>query len=123
MAETGLDKHQLAGLDVRERGFSRPVECERTGDRYQAILRYESVRVVTEPQPAQDDALLALIRMLHDQGYRQLRTQRSFRNGVYLGSQELWVEYPDPQPEPNPEGMLNTIMGWFRSRGTHNEHP
>lgn len=123
MAEAGFDKHQLAGFDSRERGFSRPVEFEQAGDQYRAILRYEAVRVTTDPHPTQDHALLMLIRVLHGHGYRQLRTQKSFRNGVYLGSQELWIEYPDPQPEPKPEGILATIAGWFRSRGADKERP
>lgn len=114
MGEGGLDKHQLSGLDYRERGFNRPIEFERAGDRFCAILRYETVRISTEPHPAQDAALLALIENLHRQGYRQLRTQVSFRNGIYLGSQETWVEYPDPTPPPNPEGLLTKIAGWFR---------
>ena len=114
MGEGGLDKHQLSGLDYRERGFNRPIEFERAGDRFCATLRYETVRISTEPHPAQDAALLALIENLHRQGYRQLRTQVSFRNGIYLGSQETWVEYPDPTPPPNPEGLLTKIAGWFR---------
>lgn len=116
MGEGGLDKHQLAGLDHRERGFSRPVEFEQAGECFCAILRYETVRISTEPHPAQDAALLALIHVLHAQGYRQLRTQVSFRNGLYLGSQELWVEYPDPAPLVKPEGLLSKIAGWFRPR-------
>lgn len=114
MGEGGLDKHQLAGLDHRERGFSRPVEFEPAGEYFCAILRYETVRISTEPHPAQDAALLALIQTLHIQGYRQLRTQVSFRNGIYLGSQEMWVEYPDPAPPPKPERLLAKIAGWFR---------
>lgn len=116
MAETGLDKHQLAGLDHRERGFSRPVEFEQAGETFCAVLRYETIRISTEPHPAQDLALRALIQTLHTHGYRQLRTQVSFRNGIYLGSQELWVEYPDPAPPPKPEGLLSKIAGWFRPR-------
>ena len=123
MAESELDKHQLAGFDARERGFSRPVEFERAGDHYRAILRYETVRITTDPHPTQDQALTVLIETLHRQGYRQLRTQKSFRNGVYLGSQELWVEYPDPQPEPQPKGLLATVAGWLRSSRTHEERP
>ena len=116
----GLDKHQLAGLDNRERGFSRPVEFERAGEGYRAILRYETVRVTTEIHPTQDEALTVLIQSLHAQGYRQLKTQRSFRNGVYLGSQELWVEYPDPpQTEQEPSGFFGTIKSWFQSRSTN----
>jgi hypothetical protein len=116
MGDGGLDKHQLAGLDHRERGFSRPVEFEQRGECFCAILRYETVRISTEPHPAQDAALLALIQTLHRQGYRQLRTQVSFRSGIYLGSQELWVDYPDPAPPPKPEGLLTKIAGWFRPR-------
>lgn len=118
----GLDKHQLAGLDDRERGFSRPVEFERVGEGYRAILRYETVRVTTETQPTQDEALTSLIQTLHAQGYRQLKTQMSFRNGVYLGSQELWVEYPDPpQAEPEQSGFFDKIKKWFKSRSVDGE--
>jgi len=118
----GLDKHQLSGLDNRERGFSRPVEFERVGEGYRALLRYETVRVTTETHPTQDEALTSLIQTLHAQGYRQLKTQMSFRNDVYLGSQELWVEYPDPpQAEPERSGFFNKIRNWFRSRSVHGE--
>ncbi|CUS38994.1 conserved hypothetical protein [Candidatus Nitrospira nitrosa] len=120
MAQGGSDKHQLAGLDHRERGFSRPVEFERAGEGYQAILRYESVRVTTEIHPTQDDALTILIQTLQAQGYRQLKTQRSFRDGVYLGSQELWVEYPDPpQGELDQSGFFEKLKSWFTSRSTN----
>lgn len=120
MGQDGLDRHQLAGLDHRERGFSRPVEFERAGENYRAILRYESAHVHTEPHRTQDVALLTLIRTLQAQGYRQLRTQVSFRNGTYLGSQESWVEYPDP-PQPNPEspGFIARLVSRFRPRATN----
>jgi hypothetical protein len=115
-----FDKHQLAGLDDRERGFSRPVEFERAGVSYRAILRYEMLRVTTDPHPTQDIALLSLIQTLHSQGYRQLKTQISFRNGVYLGSQELWVEYPDPaQPEQGSSGLVEKLLNWFRPRAAN----
>lgn len=118
----GLDKHQLAGLDNKERGFSRPVEFERIGEGHRAILRYEAVRVTTEIHPTQDDALAILIQTLHVQGYRQLKTQKSFRDGVYLGSQELWVEYPDPpQVEPEQSGFFDKIKNWFRPRSADGE--
>ncbi|MGC4098701.1 MAG: hypothetical protein QM706_16430 [Nitrospira sp.] len=116
MGQVGLDKYQLAGLDDRDRGFSRPVEFESVGEGYRAILRYETVRVMTEAHPTQDDALVVLIQTLHDQGYHQLKTQRSFRDGVYLGSQELWVEYPDPpQAEPEQPGVWGKVLSWLRS--------
>lgn len=112
--EERFDKHQLAGLDARERGFSRPVVFIQVGEGYRAILRYETILRETDPHSSQDDALRRLIHLLHYDGYRQLRTQMSFRNGVYLGSQELWVEYPDPASEPERAGLLARIIGWFR---------
>jgi hypothetical protein len=115
MGQAGFDKYQLAGLDNRERGFSRPVEFQGEGDGYRAILRYEAVRMTTDLQPTQDEALTGLVRSLHAQGYRQLKTQLSFRNGVYLGSQELWVEYPDPlEAAPERSSFFDTVKGWFR---------
>ncbi len=115
MRKDGFDRHQLAGLDHRERGFSRPVEFEPAGESYRAIFRYESTLVRTEPQPSQDVALYALVQTLHAQGYRQLRTQGSFRNGIYLGSQEMWIEYPDPaQPKSESPGLFAKFLKWFR---------
>ena len=118
MGAERFDKHQLAGLDDRQRGFSRPVEFERTDDQYRALLRYETVRVGTDPQATQDAALSALIRTLQARGYRQLRTQVSFRNGVYLGSQEMWVEYPDPPEAVPTSGVIARLWSWFRSGTT-----
>jgi hypothetical protein len=108
------DKYQLAGLDDRERGFSRPVEFERSSQEYRAILRYESTRVISEPSSTQESALLHLIHTLQAEGYRQLKTQMSFRNGTYLGSQEPWVDYPDPPADVRPASRLwATVLGWF----------
>ncbi|MBH0178869.1 MAG: hypothetical protein HP491_13670 [Nitrospira sp.] len=124
MSVAGCDKHQLAGLDDRIRGFSRPVEFERAGESYRALLRYETVRVATELFPTQDAALLGMIQVLQSRGYRQLKTQKSFSNGLYLGSQELWVEYPDP-PEAEPErtGFLARMLSWFRPGSRMDSNP
>ena len=116
MPGQALDQYRLAGLDERERGFSRPVEFERAEDIYRAILRYETTCLITEPHPNQDAALLALIHTLQSQGYRQLRTQLSFRDGAYLGSQTLWVDYPDPPESAQPSpGLVRKVLSWFWS--------
>lgn len=117
--EERFDKHQLAGLDARERGFSRPVVFVQVGEGYRAILRYETTLRETEPHATQDAALESLIQGLQSEGYRQLRTQMSFRNGVYLGSQEAWVEYPDPVSAPEPLGFIARLLSRFRIRTTH----
>ena len=102
------EKHQLAGLDARERGFSRPVVYEQANGGYQAVQRYETTRVVTSAQATPEAALEELIRTLQGQGYSQLRSQLSVRQGVYLGSQEPWVEYSDPARDTEQEG------GWLK---------
>ena len=108
MSDQVQEKHQLAGLDTRERGFSRPVVFEQADGRYQAILRYETTRVVTTAQDTPGAALEELIRTLQGQGYSQLRSQLSVREGTYLGSQEPWIEYPDPARGTVQEG------GWLK---------
>lgn len=102
------EKHQLAGFDARERGFSRPVVFEQAVGGYQAVLRYETTHVVTTAQATPGAALEELIRTLQGQGYSQLRSQLSVRDGAYLGSQEPWIEYPDPARNTEQEG------GWLK---------
>jgi hypothetical protein len=108
------EKHQLAGFDTRERGFSRPVVFEQADGGYQAILRYETAYVTTTTQHTTGAALEELIRTLQRQGYSQLRSQLSVQGGTYLGSQEPWVEYPDPvrQPETS-DGLIGKFFSWF----------
>jgi len=109
---TPQDRYQLAGLDPRERGFSRTVEVVHEGQQYRAILRYESAHIVTDPVTSQDAALQLLIAALHEQGYRQLKAQVSFRDGAYLGSRESWTEYPDPPPPQR--SLCDAIRSWFQ---------
>ncbi len=116
MAEESPEKYQLAGLDVRERGFSRPVVFEHTEIGYRAILRYETTTIVTEPQSSQAAALRELIHLLQGQGYTQLRSQLSFQQGMYQGSQHPWIEYPDP-PRGSSRGLLAKVRRWFEGRG------
>jgi hypothetical protein len=109
------EKHQLAGVDGRERGFSRPVVFEQAEGGYQAILRYETTRVATIPHNTPEAALEELIRTLHGQGYSQLRSQLSVREGTYLGSREPWIEYPDPAKQPEtPDGLVGKFLALFR---------
>ena len=103
MAGDTLEKHLLAGLDERERGFSRPVEIERREGASLAIFRYETLAL--ESAGAGSAAALAgMVRLLQERGYRQLRTRLIFLGGAYLGSQELWVEYADPERPPESAG-------------------
>ncbi len=107
MSDEAQEKHQLAGFDALERGFSRSVVFEQTDGRYQAILRYETTRVVTTAQDTTGAALDELIRTLQGQGYSQLRSQLSVREGTYLGSREPWIEYPDPAHGPGATGRVD----------------
>ncbi len=98
--------HQLAGVDDRDRGFNRQVQVRSTHGGFQASLRYERLQLEVEPHSSEKEALHQLIHILHQRGYVQLRSQQIFRKEEYLGSQELWVDYPDPEP-PSPPGI-----GW-----------
>src|SRR5215475_2492024 len=110
-----MDRHQLAGFDERERGFCRPVEFEQAEGGVRAILRYETLRVITEARETQETALEELIQLLQRQGYSRLRSQVSVRNGIYMGSQEPWIEYPDPEPMPPASaGWILRMLSWFR---------
>jgi len=122
MSDQAQEKHQVAGLDARERGFSRPVVFEHADGGYQAILRYETTRVVTGAYDTPRAALEELIRILQEQGYSQLRSQLSVREGAYLGSQEPWIEYPDPARATEQEGWwLKRLFRSFlrQSEDTH----
>jgi predicted component of type VI protein secretion system len=118
MLDQEQEKHQLAGFDARERGFSRPVVFEQVDGGYRAMLQYETTRVVTVAQATPGAALEELIRTLQGQGYSQLRSQLSVREGTYLGSQEPWIEYPDPAKQlETPDGLIGKFFSWF-SRST-----
>ena len=115
MSEQTQEKHQVAGFDERERGFSRPVAFQQADGGYQAILRYETTHVVTTLQDTPDAALKELIRTLQEQGYSQLRSQLNFRHGTYLGSQEPWIEYPDLEKQSAVrDGLIDKFFGWLR---------
>ena len=89
--------YHVAGLDDRDRGFNRQAHVIRSEDGYQARLQYERLLVEVAPVSREDIALQRLIQVLQDRGYTQLRTQRIFQGEQYLGNQELWVEFPDPE--------------------------
>ena len=119
MPDQVQEKHQLAGLDTCERGFSRPVVFEQADGGYKAILRYETTRVVTSAQDTTEAALNELVRTLQGEGYSQLRSQLSVRGGTYLGSQEPWIEYPDPARQPEtPDGLISKFFAWFNRSTT-----
>ncbi|HBP86825.1 MAG: hypothetical protein KC592_09050 [Nitrospira sp.] len=99
--------YHVAGLDDRDRGFNRQIHVIPCEGGFQARLRYESLQIDVDPVLTEDQVLQSLIHMLHDRGYRQLRTQRIFIGEQYLGNQELWVEYPDP------EAPLETEKAWL----------
>jgi len=111
MTNQPIEKHQLAGLDARARGFTRLAEVAQSEETYRASLRYETTIVVTNGKETKPAALQELIRLLQTRGYTQLRSQLSFNGNTYLGSQEPWIEYPDPERPPEPAWGL---FGWFR---------
>jgi hypothetical protein len=118
MAREIAEKYQLAGLDEHERGFNRVVELERADGMCRAVLRYETTLLATNDCATPADALIELIRLLHLRGFQQLRSQLSFREKVYFGSREPWIEYPDPARSVRSCGtVLDRLFGWLRKEG------
>ncbi len=110
MSSVPIEKHQLAGVDNRQRGFARTVDLHCRDSDYHATLLYETHRLQGEPAETGAAALEALVRVLHREGYRQIQTRLSFRGEEYLGSQEVWVDYADPHlPSP-----LARLWTWLR---------
>ena len=113
-----VEKHQVAGLDEKERGFNRQIDVERVDDGYRAILRYEQTLVETTACETSVQTVDELVRMLHDRGYTQLRSRLNFKGVAYLGTQEPWIEYPDPNASPESfEGTVHEQLarrtGWI----------
>jgi hypothetical protein len=104
-------KYQLAGVDERERGFSRPVEVQSLESGHRAMLRYEKT-IVSGDGDTSEAAMASLVGVLQDRGYTQLKSQLSFRGAQYLGNQEPWVEYSDPQ---RPPAESVGLAGWLRT--------
>lgn len=113
-----VEKHQLAGLDERARGFNRIVEVHRIERMYRAVLKYEAAQTAAEGDVSGQAALEALIRQLHAGGFTQLRSQLSFRGADYMGSREPWIEYPDPLV-PWFAGILARWFGWLGKGRAH----
>lgn len=92
-----VEKHQLTGVDERERGFSRLVELEQADGFFLASLRYETTLATSGRCETSTAALQELVQLLQGRGYTHLRTRLDFQGQTYLGSQEPWIEYPDPE--------------------------
>ncbi|MCA9470701.1 MAG: hypothetical protein MRJ96_03575 [Nitrospirales bacterium] len=114
---TSADKpniYQLSGLDDRERGFTRQVESRLLDGTYHVVLRYERMRFDEESLTDENSALQRLIKTLQKLGYTQLRSQLIFQGEAYLGTQELWIEYPDDQPEAEDKlSVFERINRWL----------
>jgi hypothetical protein len=111
-----IEKHQLAGIDERERGFNRMIDIASSPEGCRAGLRYEAVVVVTDPCAGAAEALERLIGELHRRGYRQLKSRLSFQGETYLGSRLEWIEYPDPERPAEPSGGLADLWRRLRQR-------
>ncbi|MGD9850712.1 MAG: hypothetical protein AB7T38_05560 [Nitrospirales bacterium] len=114
--------YQIAGLDDRERGFNRQAPVTGSPEGVRLDLQYETFHVVIGPVPTEEQALRELIQELQRRGYSQLRHQRLFVGERYLGSQEVWVDYPDPSPPPEQPSLwkklIRRICGQSGSEGS-----
>ncbi len=116
-SDPNIKVYQLSGLDERERGFTRQVECTFNENLYHVVLRYERVNVEGSSPMNETSALQNLVEILHTSGYTQLRSQLIFQGKTYLGSQELWVDYPDPERVAEKRRtLIESIRDWFNQK-------
>ena len=109
--------YQLSGLDECERGFTRQVECIHQENDNHVVFRYERVKVEGRSPTNESSALQNLISALQAQGYTQLRSQLIFRGKTYLGSQEFWVDYKDPEtPHTQKPTLIKRIREWVNKK-------
>lgn len=118
MASDIVEQHQIAGLDEKERGFNRQIDVERIEEGYRAILRYEQTLVETVACETPVQSVEELVRLLRDRRYTQLRSRLNFKGMTYLGTQEPWIEYPDPytpaeSSERTAHEQLARRTGWI----------
>ena len=95
--ESTSNHYQIAGIDDRDRGFTRQTEIRNLDGHYQAIFRYETFFLDAEPQVTEQAALANLIKQLQKRRYTQLYSRLQFRRGHYLGTQEIWEEHQEPE--------------------------
>jgi hypothetical protein len=113
MPSEDTEKHLLAGVDERQRGFARQVDIESMEGQYRASLHYEKIFLASEGRATKEAALMEVIEALQKLGYRQLRSRLNFRGNQYLGGPESWLDYPDPEePAPSRPGTLARL--WYR---------
>ena len=108
MASQPVERHRVAGVDERARGFNRQIDVVRTNRGFQAVLQYEATRVMSDACPTTVAAVQDLVSRLQTSGYTQLRSQLNFRDQQYLGSQEPFVDYPDPV-----RGVFARLRAWL----------
>ena len=112
-----VSKYQLSGVDERDRGFSRQITLKLVNGQYVAVLRYEQTFLETNVHKDESLALKDLIQNLHQIGYTQLQTQRSFSGDTYLGTQETCVEYPDPETQKTTQRSIGIVSRVLRRLG------
>ena len=102
--------YQIAGLDERERGFNRQAPVMVSPEGVHVHLQYENFHVNIGPVPTEEQALQDLGQELQKRGDSGLRHQRLFVGERYLGSQEVWVDYPDPPLPPERPGFWKRLI-------------
>lgn len=108
-----MNIYQVAGLDHCERGFTRQIEVRETVGAYEAVLRYETLRIAVKDQPTESMAVAQVIDQLHRRGFSQLRTRLQFKGETYLGSQEMWMDHSEPAMRA-PLGSLEKALNLLR---------
>src|SRR2546427_12352566 len=93
MANEVREKHLLAGLDERARGFTRIASVEQQAETFRASLRYETLLAVSADADSPAAALDDLVRKNYGRGLTQLRSHLAVARGPYVWPDRRWVGY------------------------------
>jgi len=88
--------HQLEGIDISGRMFSRDVGIDVGEEGYTGRFAYEGLSLRSAAHPTVEEAIAEIARKLQRKGFVSLRTRVNFREERYLAEREPWIDHVAP---------------------------
>lgn len=88
-----FEVHQLEGIDISGRMFSRDVGIDVSEAGYVGRFAYEGLGIRSAAHPTVEEAIAEIARKLQRKGFASLRTRVNFREERYLAEREPWIDH------------------------------
>ncbi len=88
--------HQLEGIDISGRMFSRDVGIDVSEEGYTGRFAYEGLSLLSGAHPTVQEAIAEIARKLQRKNFSSLRTRVNFREERYLAEREPWIDHVNP---------------------------